>query len=211
MVKIVEQSYDILTPVNGQEVLKHIEMCGRTCYQSFEKAGDGTAERFAKHIVSRHHESVIEHFSISVRFIIDRAIANELVRHRLASFSQESTRYCCYANDKFENEISVIVPSSFEPDTPLYNTWLKQMNDAEKSYLTLLEQGATPEMARSVLPCCLKTQIVMTANLREWRHVFQMRCSDAAHPDIRFLMRRLRDDFKRIIPVIFDDLGEENV
>lgn len=208
MVKVVESSFEILTPIDGAAVLKHIERCGRTCYQSFDKADETSFERFAKHIVERHHESVIEHFSISVKFIIDRAIANELVRHRLASFSQESTRYCCYAHNKFQGEITVIKPIELDKNSKAYQYWFDGMLEIEKTYMKLLELGQKPETARSVLPCCLKTEIVASANLREWRHIFQMRCSEAAHPDIRFLMRQLRDTFKKHIPIIFDDLTE---
>ena len=207
--RIVPSSYEILTPINGKEILQHIERCGRTCYQSFEKTGEDTYLRFAKHIVSRHHESVIEHFSISVKFIIDRGISHELVRHRLAAFSQESTRYCCYSKDKFSGEISVIKPILLEENTESFDIWKKAMQDAEKAYLSLIEKGITAENARSVLPTCLKTEIVVTANLREWRHIFKMRCSPAAHPDIRFIMRQLRDEFKEKIPVLFDDLQDE--
>lgn len=209
MVQIVPASFEILTPFDGNQVLKHIERCGRTCYQSFEKAGEGTAERFAKHIVERHHESVIEHFSISVKFIMDRAVANELVRHRLASFSQESTRYCCYSNSKFNGCITVIKPHDLDEKSKSYQYFLDTMEEVERSYLKMIELGEKPETARAILPCCLKAEIVATANLREWRHIFKMRCSDAAHPDIRFLMRDLREEFKRRIPIIFDDLTDE--
>lgn len=209
MVQIISSSFEILTPFDGQQVLKHIERCGRTCYQSFERTGEGTAERFAKHIVERHHESVIEHFSISVKFIMDRAVANELVRHRLASFSQESTRYCCYSNSKFNGCITVIKPHDLDEKTKAYQYFVDTMEEVERSYLKMIELGEKPETARSILPCCLKAEIVATANLREWRHIFKMRCSDAAHPDIRFLMRDLREEFKRRIPIIFDDLTDE--
>ena len=207
--KIIPPSYEILTPIDGDSVLRHIERCGRTCYQSFEKMGDDTHIRFAKHIISRHHESVIEHFSISVKFIMDRGISHELVRHRLASFSQESTRYCCYSKDKFSGEISVIKPVALPENTEAFDIWKNAMQQAETAYLTLIDKGITAENARSVLPTCLKTEIVTTANLREWRHIFKMRCSNAAHPDIRFIMRKLREEFKSKIPVIFDDLVDE--
>ena len=209
MVKIVEPSFEIMTPIHGDEVLRHIERCGRTCYQSFDKMSDDSHLRFVQHIVDRHHESVIEHFSVSVKFIIDRAIANELVRHRLASYSQESTRYCSYIKDKFSNEICVIRPSKLEKGTPAYDVWWNTMLSVEKAYFDMLSAGEKPETARSVLPCCLKTEIVTTANLREWRHIFSMRCSAAAHPDIRLVMRALRDEFKRRIPILYDDLKDD--
>ena len=210
MVKIVPASFEILSPLDGEAVLRHIERCGRTCYQSFDKAGEGTAIRFAQHIVSRHHESVIEHVSVSVKFILDRGATHELVRHRLAAFSQESTRYCCYAKDKFMGEITVIKPVELKENTPSYETWLKSMQEAEHAYLTMLDQGEKPETARSVLPTCLKAEIVVSANLREWRHIFKMRTSSAAHPDIRTPMRALCREFQHRIPVLFDDITWEN-
>lgn len=206
MVKILSPSFEILTPIDSNIVLKHIERCGRTCYQSFDKIDDGSAERFAAHIVERHHESVIEHFSISVKFITDRGVSHELVRHRLAAYSQESTRYCCYAKNKFQNEISVIKPVQIQEGTPAYDIWLQAVQSAEGSYLKLVQSGEKAENARAVLPTCLKTEIVMTANIREWRHVFKMRCDPAAHPDIRALMIPLREEFKKKIPVLFEDL-----
>lgn len=206
MVKILSPSFEILTPIDSNVVLKHIERCGRTCYQSFDKIDDGSAERFAAHIVERHHESVIEHFSISVKFITDRGVSHELVRHRLAAYSQESTRYCCYAKNKFQNEISVIKPVQIQEGTPAYDIWLQAVQSAEESYLKLVQSGEKAENARAVLPTCLKTEIVMTANIREWRHVFKMRCDPAAHPDIRALMIPLREEFKKKIPVLFEDL-----
>ena len=206
MVKILSPSFEILTPIDSNVVLKHIERCGRTCYQSFDKIDDGSAERFAAHIVERHHESVIEHFSISVKFITDRGVSHELVRHRLAAYSQESTRYCCYAKNKFQNEISVIKPVQIQEGTPAYDIWLQAVQSAEGSYLKLVQSGEKAENARAVLPTCLKTEIVMTANIREWRHVFKMRCDPAAHPDIRALMIPLREEFKKKIPVLFEDL-----
>ena len=205
MVQIVKPSFEILTPIDADFVLRHIERCGRTCYQSFDKIDETSHLRFLKHIIARHHESVIEHFSVSVKLIMDRAIANELVRHRLASFSQESTRYCCYAKDKFGNEISVIKPVMLDEGTEAYQIWYNAMCNIEKSYLSMLAVGQTAENARSVLPCCLKTEIVISANLREWKPIFSMRCSEAAHPDIRFLMRDLKAEFQKNIPVIFDD------
>ena len=206
MAKVIEPSYTILTPINGEEILRHLESCGRTCYMSFEKTGADTHLKFARHIVERHHESVIEHFSISVRFVTDRGVTHELVRHRLASYSQESTRYCNYSKDKFGSEITVIRPSELKEGTPEYKIWLNAVNEAEKHYMQMVEAGVKAEIARSILPNGVKSEIVATANLREWRHIFAMRCGPAAHPDIRAIMQPLKEDFKRRIPIIFDDL-----
>ena len=188
MVKVIEPSFEILTPLDGRQILKHIERCGRTCYQSFDKADDTSWERFSLHIVERHHESVIEHVSISVKFITDRAIAIEIVSH-----------------NKFQGEISVIKPVELDPASKAYQYWFDGMLEIEKTYMKLIELGEKPETARAVLPCCLKTELVVTANLREWRHIFDLRCSPAAHPDVRVLMCGLRDAFRREIPVLFEE------
>ncbi len=206
MPKIVESSFEILTPIDSDVVLKHIERCGRTCYQSFDKAGVVSHFRFASHILERHHESVIEHFSISVRFIVDRGVTHELVRHRLAAYSQESTRYCNYSKDKFGSEITIICPDGLDEGTEEYKIWLAGMEAAEKTYLDLVNRGVRAEIARSVLPHGLKVEIVTTANLREWRHIFKMRTGPAAHPDIRRVMKPLLEEFKKQIPIIFDDI-----
>jgi len=209
--KIVEPSYEFITPLNRDAILKRIEECGRTCYRSEGKIGEGTAEKFAAMIVNRHHESVLEHISLSVRFVTDNGILRELTRHRIASFSVESTRYCNYSGDKFSNEISVVRPSSLTPPDPASLFWYDACGLAEKHYFKLLENGCKPEIARSVLPLCTATTIVMTANLREWRHVLRLRCAPAAHPDMRLLMRPLLQEFKKELPEIFSDVGEQEI
>ncbi len=202
MAKIIEPSFEILTPINGEQILKHIELCGRVCYKSENLTTEDSAKRFVEKIAQRDHQSVLEHFDITVKFITDRGISHEIVRHRLASFSQESTRYCAYNKDKFGNEITVIKPSNLNDEQ--YKLWKAGIEDAEMVYFQLLNNGSTPEIARSVLPTCLKTELVVTANLREWKHIFEMRCAEAAHPDIRKIMIPLREEFRKLIPVIFD-------
>jgi len=156
------------------------------------------------------HESVIEHEKITVRIICDRGVTHEIVRHRIASYSQESTRYCNYSNNKFGNEITVIEPSFWDKnskkDKIKYNTWKKALIKAEEAYLKLIELGATPQEARSVLPNSLKTEIVVTMNIREWRHFFKLRTSKAAHPQMQEIARPILDEFKKLIPVLFDDI-----
>ena len=159
--------------------------------------------------VASGHHSVIEHANISVRFICDRGVTHELVRHRLAAFSQESTRYANYAKDKFGNEITVIKPLFWDEQDQNYQTWLQAMDMAEKAYMTLLENGAKAQEARSVLPNSLKTEIVMTANLREWRHVLNLRCGRPSHPQIRQIMLPLLAEFNKLLPVLFNDLYEK--
>lgn len=150
--------------------------------------------------------SVIEHCGVTVRFVCDRGVTHEIVRHRLAAYSQESTRYCNYSKGKFGGEITVIKPSFWKEESYEYVMWVKSMEEAESNYFALIGMGAPPQEARSVLPNSLKTEIVMTCNIREWRHVFSLRCSKAAHPQMRELMLPLMREFYRKSPVLFENL-----
>lgn len=206
MVRYIGQSFDILGPVDGEAMLKRVELAGRTCYKSEGAIGGESHLAFARMIVRNQHFSVIEHVSMSVRLVTSRGVTHELVRHRMASFSQESTRYCNYAKDKHGNEITVIDRRpSFEHEADRLE-WQGAMEEAERRYMNLVGRGVSPQVARGVLPIDLKTEIIVTANLREWRHVFELRTSEAAHPDIRTLMSDLLASFKREVPVIFDDI-----
>ncbi|MGD8837647.1 MAG: FAD-dependent thymidylate synthase, partial [Desulfobacteraceae bacterium] len=180
----------------------------RTCYKSEDKITDGSALKLLKALNKSGHHSVFEHISVSVRIVCDRGITHEIVRHRLCSFSQESTRYANYSKDKFGNEITVIRPFFWKNDSQEYKEWHRLMEEAEKSYLNLLEIGATPQEARSVLPNSLKTEIIVTANLREWKHIFRLRCHKASHPQIRQIMLPLLNEFRKILPVYYNDLFE---
>jgi len=188
------------------DLLQRIELAGRTCYKSEDRITDQSARDFVKRIISSGHLSVIEHIFLTIKFIIDRGVSHELVRHRLASYSQESTRYANYSKNKFGNEITVIRPCFWKDTSPEFFEWKKAMEEAEKIYLKLINMGARPEQARSVLPNSLKTEVVMTCNLREMRHVLLLRSSNAAHPQIREVMRPLLKDLHERIPVIFDDI-----
>lgn len=202
--KIIEPSWELLTPINRDEILKRIELAGRTCYKSEGQCSDTSASPFVEKICKTlKHESVIEHASFTVKFICDRGVTHELVRHRLAAYSQESTRYCNYSKDKFDNEITVIKPPFWESEPEKYALWKSACGYAEKMYFSLLAWKATPQEARSVLPNSLKTEIVMTANLREWKHVFNLRCSATAHPQIRQIMIPLRDHMIQLLPEIY--------
>lgn len=204
--KIIEPSFEILDEIDGQRMLKSIERCGRVCYKSESVITDTSAETFIKRIVHSGHESVIEHEKVSVRLICDRGVTHEIVRHRIASYSQESTRYCNYAKDKFGNEITFIKPFFWAEDSETYQIWLAQMQQIEDAYLKLIDLGATPQEARSILPNSLKTEIIVTMNLREWRHFFKLRTASGAHPQIREICMPLLAEFKRQIPIIFDDI-----
>lgn len=204
--KITKEEVFLIEPPSYDLLLCKIESAGRTCYKSNKETYTrDAAERFVRQIISRGHESVIEHGSITARFICDRGISHEIVRHRLASYSQESTRYCNYASAKFNNEITVIEPCYFRKDTLPYQTWYNSCFAAENAYFTLLNQGCTPEQARAVLPMSLKTEIVMTANLREWRHFLKLRTAENAHPQMRLLALILLGIFQCDYPVFFED------
>lgn len=192
--------------IDGQEILKKIERCGRVCYKSEGKIEEGSAERFVANIIKRGHEAVLEHASITVKFIVDRGVSHEIVRHRIASYCQESTRYCNYAKDDFGNEITFIIPEYLDYNTAGWKTWKDCMKACEDAYFKLLDIGLSPQEARAVLPNSLKTEVVMTANLREWRTFFKLRTSGAAHPQMREVTRPLLEDLKQLIPIVFDDI-----
>ena len=216
---IIKPSVVIETPLAEYRpfILRIIEAAGRNCYKSECKITEDSASPFVEKIVHVHkHESVIEHAVVTVRFIIDRGVSHELVRHRLAAYSQESTRYCNYSKDGFGNQIQVIdLATGFKFDLAnenhraRYNEWQAAMEDAERHYLKMIELGSPAQEARSVLPNSLKTEVVMTANMREWRHVFRMRCSKAAHPQIREVMLPLLEEFKKHLPELYNDIVVE--
>lgn len=207
--RIVTPTAHIEGNFDGEALLKQIELAGRTCYKSEDKIADGSAEKFVRGLIKRGHLAVIEHGAITVRFITDRGVTHEIVRHRIAAYCQESTRYCNYSKDQFDNEISCIVPTSISTDSKAYEIWCSAMRTAEADYFAMLEAGCTPQQARAVLPNSLKTELVMTANPREWRHFFDLRCAPAAHPDIRYVALNLLAEFHEKIPVLFDDLYEK--
>ena len=207
--KIIAPSVQIEGRIDRDEILKHLEKCGRTCYKSEDKIEDGSADRFISGIVKRGHEAVIEHYNITVRFICDRGVSHEIVRHRIASYCQESTRYCNYSKDGFGNEITVIEPIYFDKGTDNYFDWFDACLYAENRYFSLLGRGATPQEARAVLPNSLKTELVMTTNLREWRHFLKLRCAPAAHPQMREVALMLLEKLHFCVPVIFDDIYAE--
>ena len=204
--KIIKPYAQIVDEINGQDVLKKIELCGRVCYKSEGRIADGSAEKFVASIVKRGHEAVLEHASVTVKFVVDRGVSHEIVRHRLASYCQESTRYCNYMKDDFGTEITVIEPLFLEEGTEGWYHWKHSCEYAEKMYFEMLDWGCTPQEARAVLPNSLKTELVMTANLREWRTFFKLRTAEVAHPQMKEVTRPLLDAFKDAIPVVFDDI-----
>jgi len=203
-IEVVPMSVKIEDPLDGDQILKNLERYGRTCYKSESAITLDSAKNFVTNIIKRGHESVIEHEKISVRVICDRGVTHEIVRHRLASYSQESTRYCDYSG-----ELQFINPHPYiETGSSMFRDWLAAMHNAADSYQSLRNAGAPPQMARSVLPNSLKTEIVMTMNLREWRHFFRLRCAKAAHPQMRAVAFAILALFQGKIPIIFDNLFE---
>lgn len=205
--KVIEPYVEFAEPIDGDAILKHLERCGRVCYRSEGKIAEGSAEKFLANIVKRGHEAVLEHYSFTVRFVCDRGVSHEIVRHRLASYCQESTRYCNYSKDQFGGEITFIKPLFFDENTPVYRIWERSCQNAETAYFDLLNEGCTPQEARTVLPNSVKTELVMTANVREWRHFLKLRTSQAAHPQMRQLANQLLAICQLNIPVLFDDIG----
>jgi len=205
--KLAKASVAIEDRIDGKELIRKIEAAGRTCYKSEDRMAEGTAGTFIKKIIASGHESVIEHEKITVRIVCDRGVSHELVRHRIASFSQESTRYCNYANDKFGNEITIIEPCYWEQNDKMRALWRQAMEDAERHYFQLIENGANAQEARSVLPNSLKTEIVVTMNLREWRHFLKLRTAKRAHPQMREIAIQALRLFQETVPVIFDDIA----
>ena len=207
--KIIKTGFEIMDPLNGEEILKKIERVARVCYKSEDKITAGSAEKMVRALIRSGHEAMLEHFSFSVKFIVDRGVSHELVRHRVASFAQESTRYCNYGH---AGEITVIEPVGIKEVASKWVEWKSAMRLAEDHYMDLLEKGATPQEARSVLPNSLKTEVVMTANLREWRHFFKLRAlgtTGKPHPQMVEVALPLLEECKRMIPVVFDDLVKE--
>ena len=200
--EIVAPEFEILTPLDPPGILARLERAGRICYRSEGRATEGSSGPFVRALIHRGHHSVIEHENLSLRLVCDRGVSHELVRHRLASFSQESTRYVNYGRQG--PGLVVVRPLFFEENSEKYTLWLKAMKAAEAAYLALIEVGATAQEARSVLPHSLKTEIIITANMRQWRHILALRSSPAAHPQMREIMSLILARFQEILPEIFD-------
>ena len=210
---IIKAGYEILRPTPTKEaidaVYRMIELAGRTCYKSEDKITETSSRKFVSNIIKHGHEAMIEHANMTVRFTVDRGVSHELVRHRLASFAQESTRYCSYNKEKFGNEITVIEPFWLEEGSDLYKYWYDACANAEYCYLEMLKQGATAQEARTVLPNSLKTELVMTANMREWRNIFKLRAAGVTgkpHPQMLEVMIPLLRECQQLMPELFGDI-----
>ena len=209
--KILKAEFEILTPINSEYILTSLEKAGRTCYKSEKEITFDTAKKFVSKLIKKGHESVVEHQSISVKIVCDRGISHELVRHRLASYSQESQRYCNYKDD-----IIFILPCWIDINcigNEDFNLWYEMCEQSESNYKKLISIGWNPEEARCVLNNSVKTELVMTANLREWRHFFKLRAEELygrPHPQMLEITIPMLEKFKKLIPVIFDNIGVTN-
>ena len=199
--------------VDAKSIIEKIERACRTCYRSEDKITEGSAERLIKSCIKRGHHSILEHGSVTFRIVCDRGVSHEIVRHRIAAYSQESTRYCNYSQSKFGNQLTFVYPSWVPEDSneKSYNVkWLllqEACDRIEKLYFGMLTSGATPEEARALLPNCLRTELVMTMNIRELRHFIQLRISKAAHPDIRVIAEQMLEILQAVgLGIFFEDI-----
>lgn len=201
MTRIVNQEAHLLwaTP-NAQQV---IERAARTCYKSEDKIGEGTAGKMIRMLVEKGHEAMLEHASASFLCVTDRGVSHEIVRHRLASYAQESTRYCNYGKGG-----QIVLSPMLEGLTPLQLARRQVLYDrCEEVYLAEVAEGVKPQQARDNLPTCLKTEIVWTANLREWRHILKLRTAPAAHPRMRELVGMISEYLTVMAPDVFAEFA----
>lgn len=209
--KIIKPSWRIaaLTEAEPVRLMKHLEAMGRICYQSEDAITDNSYDKFLRGIIKRGHEAVLEHATVTSVVVCDRGITHEIVRHRIAAYCQESTRYCNYSKGKFGNEITVIEPPFWDQESTEYATWKHTCEVAEAAYFDLLSVGCTPQQARDVLPNSTKTQIGITMNIREWRHFFRLRCDPAAHPQMIEIACKGLVEFYDYFPCLFEDIYQE--
>ena len=192
--------------VNGIQIMKNIERACRTCYRSEGKITEESYKTLLKNCITRGHESVLEHEKVTIRLYCDLGVYKDLTRHRIASFSIESTRYCNYGKDKFDDELKIIKPCNIEEGTDIYANWKNACEAIEKNYMEMSKKGALPDQLRMILPHSIAAEATMTANIREWKHILSLRASNHTHPSIRQLMIPLLLYFKQIMPEIFEDV-----
>ena len=192
--------------INGIQIMKNIERACRTCYRSEGKITEESYKTLLKNCITRGHESVLEHEKVTIRLYCDLGVYKDLTRHRIASFSIESTRYCNYGKDKFDNELKIIKPCNIEEGTDIYANWKNACEAIEKNYMEMSKKGALPDQLRMILPHSIAAEATMTANIREWKHILSLRASNHTHPSIRQLMIPLLLYFKQIMPEIFEDV-----
>lgn len=214
---IVKPSAVLKLPATKEDAVKQlrlIEEAARVCYKSEDKMGEEPNLPFIRDKIDRGHETVIQHSQMTFHIVCDRGVSLELVRHRIAAYCQESTRFCSYNKDKFGNEMAVVMPCFWDPDVypecmGEYLMWESAMKDAENAYMYLLQYGASPQEARSVLPNSLKTEVFATMNLSSWRNFFRQRTAMAAHPQMREIALIMLEKAKEMFPLIFDEYGSQ--
>lgn len=211
MVKVVEPSVEIITELDSDKFLKNIERAARTCYKTEDNISEdsSSAKKMITKLIEMGHTAMIEFADIHVILTADTGVLKDITRHRHCSFAVESTRYCNYSKGKFGNEITVIKPCNIEEGTKEYDLWLNCMNNIETTYNQMAELGCKPDQLRMLLPHSLKCNINLKANIREWRHIFSLRCAKAAHPSVQQIMKMVLAEFHNKIPVLFDDLYEQ--
>lgn len=192
--------------IDGKSIMKNIEKACRTCYRSENLITEESYKNLIKNCLNRGHESILEHEKITIRMCCDIGVYKDLTRHRFGSFSIESTRYCNYGKDKFDNEIKFIEPCNIDKKE-LFNEWYSACTEIEQRYLKMAELGATPDQMRMILPHSTAAEVVMTANIREWRHILSLRASKMTHPSVQQLMIPLLLYFKRCMPELFEDIN----
>lgn len=208
--RIIQPKVEVMSEIYPDIILKNLERYGRVCYKSENKITEDSANSFIQMLIGRGHESVLEHEKITVKFICDRGVSHEIVRHRIASYSQESTRYCNYNKDKFGNELTLIKPCFWDEGQEEYKIWKETMQKIEDSYNSMIALGARAEEARSILPNSLKTEIVVTMNIREMRHFLKLRTARRAHPQMKEVASMLLRELQEKLPVLFEDIIEDN-
>lgn len=203
--KIIEPVVEI-EKVDYNKMMKNLERASRTCYRSEDKITEESYKTLLKNCINRGHESILEHEKITIRMTCDIGVYKDLTRHRHASFSIESTRYCNYGKDKFDNQIKFIEPVNIEKNTKLYEEWQKTCEEIEKHYIKMVNLGATPDQMRMILPHSTAAEVTMTANIREWKHVLSLRCTKHAHPAVEQVMIPLLLHLKKNMPEIFESI-----
>lgn len=203
--KIIKPVVEI-EKVDYNKMMKNLERACRTCYRSEDKITEESYKTLLKNCINRGHESILEHEKITIRMTCDIGVYKDLTRHRIASFSIESTRYCNYGKDKFDNQIKFIEPVNIEKNTELYEEWQKSCEEIEKHYIKMAELGATPDQMRMLLPHSTAAEVTMTANIREWKHILSLRCTKHAHPAVEQVMIPLLLHLKKNMPEIFENI-----
>lgn len=203
--KIIEPTIQV-EKVDYKQIMKNLERACRTCYRSEGKITEESYKTLLKNCINRGHESILEHEKVTIRMVCDIGVYKDLTRHRIASFSIESTRYCNYGKDKFDNEIKFIKPVNMEEGTELYNRWYSTCKTIEENYIEMSKLEATPDQLRMLLPHSTAAEVTMTANIREWKHIFSLRCTKHTHPAVEQLMIPLLLKFKKEMPEIFDNI-----